>query len=485
MTWPFRRRLLGGNSSRCVLFLLVPICLLGLLYVRLSSFQGVYVTLPDDVTIDDVIRGNWNYDPGPLLYLPRSCRPRSDLVLISGPRCGAEAVGAVLRRYGYRNNLSLVLPVGRRAFLGWPYPITAADLRPSRRGYNLLVEHAVYNGTFLRRLMNRGAAFVTVLRHPFHQFASTLDALRLPELASHSVELANIRVERTNVSVERANISVERANVSVERGPVVVGPLGAYLRDIHRYESRAAAAAAVPKRLCVPDGFSLTRNPQSHGLGMPLGFPAGRADITDDRDAVESYIRTLDAEFVLVMIAEYLDESLVLLRRLMCWDTKDILYRGSSGSNSNQGGDRYSALFWLELTRHDTDHDHDRDLHRRWSRADYALYDHFNRTFWSKVRAQGEDFLQEVSYFRRVRGEVAWFCGSVTPYGEGYIRFPESVWSPAFTFSSEECRLAEAPLLERLKERYDSQEPREAHFTAVPEPVPELCADDFVVTGKG
>ena len=476
MTLPFRRRL-GGNPSR-FLFLLVPACLLGLLYVRLSSFQGVYVTLPDDITIDDVIRGNWNYDPGPLLYLPRSCRPRSDLVLISGPRCGAEAVGAVLRRYGYRNNLSLVLPVGRRAFLGWPYPITAADLRPSRRGYNLLVEHAVYNGTFLRRLMNRGAPFVTVLRHPFHQFASTLDALRLQELASHSVELANVS-------------DVERTNVSVERGQVVVGPLGAFLRDIHGYESRAAAAVA--KRLCVPDGFSLTRNPQSHGLGMPLGFPAGRADITDDRDAVESYIRTLDAEFVLVMIAEYLDESLVLLRRLMCWDTKDILCRGSSGSNSNsnQGGDRYSASFWRELTRHD--HDHDRDLHRRWSRADYALYDHFNRTFWSKVRAQGEDFLQEVSYFRRVRGEVTWFCNSVTPYGEGYIQFPESVWSPAFTFSSEECRLAEAPLLERLKERYDRQEPREARFTAVPEPVPvpvpvpvsELCADDFFVAGKG
>lgn len=425
MTRPFRYLL--GSPIRRVLFFLVSASILSFLYFHIPRSGGIYVTLPDDVTIDDVIKGTWNYDPGPLLYLPRSCRPRNDLVFIKGLRCAAETVGAVLRRYGYRNNLSLVLPVDSRRYLGWPYPITAADIRPSSRGYNLLVERAVYNGTFMRRLMNPGTAFVTMIREPLDQFISILSAFNVLELA----------------------------NVSAKQG---LGPVQAYLRDIHRYESAYKSRAAAPKRLCIPDGFSVTKNLLSHGLDMPLGFPAGREDITDDFDAVENYIKSLDSEFALVMIMEYFEESLVLLRRLMCWDTKDILFH-----SRNLGGYRGNAS-WHVLTRHD------RDLHRNWSRVDYLLYDHFNRTFWSKVRRQGEDFAEEVSYFLRVQSQVTWFCRSVTPYGDGYIRFPESVWSPAYTFSSEECRLMEAPLLEKLKEQYDRQESKYANFSALPAP---------------
>ncbi|XP_066270853.1 galactosylceramide sulfotransferase-like, partial [Branchiostoma lanceolatum] len=38
------------------------------------------------------------------------------------------------------------------------------------------------------------------------------------------------------------------------------------------------------------------------------------------------FLTDLEREFTTVMILEYFDESLVLLRRLMCWQIKDILY---------------------------------------------------------------------------------------------------------------------------------------------------------------
>ena len=41
---------------------------------------------------------------------------------------------------------------------------------------------------------------------------------------------------------------------------------------------------------------------------------------------VEAMLRDLEQTFHLVMIMELMDESLVLLRRLMCWSTDDVTY---------------------------------------------------------------------------------------------------------------------------------------------------------------
>lgn len=448
LRWPLASRL------SLALFFLGSTCLLSTLIFDLLSAdrsQGVYVSLPDDVKIDDVISGSWQHDsPGPLLYLPRSCRPRGDLVFLKSTASAGEVVGALLRGYAYRHNLSTALPVGGRSYLGWPYPLTAADVRPSSRGYNLLVERAVHNASFVRELMNPGTPLVALIRQPLDLFLDTLRRFNVLQLA--------------NVS---GSGSVH-GGMGPGPGP---GPVQAYLRDIHRYEEAYKSRQAAPRRDCVPDGFSVTRNPLSHGLGMPLGFPPGRDNFTDDPGAVEGYLAGLDSQFVLVMIAEYLDESLVLLRRLMCWDTKDVLYRVESGGDHDDHR-RQDEVWRQGLTLSD------RHRHRQWSGVDYLLYDLFNRTFWDKVRRQGEDFLQEVTYFRRVQSQLGWFCRSVTPYGESYIRFPESVWSPAFTFSSEECRLMAAPLLDKLKERYQKEEPNHTNsptVTTAPRKFTPLC----------
>ena len=387
--------------------------------LKKGSYYLNNVTRPDGISIDDVIKGKWKRGPGHAQYLPKSCRPQNNLVFIKCMKCATETLGTVFRRYGYQNNLSVVLPVEKRLYLGWPFPITDIDYRPSSRGYNLLMEHAIYNGTFMRRLMNPGSVFITMIREPLDMFFSVLHYFNVFELA----------------------------NVTVKHGLEAVQT---YLRHIHKYETVYKSPAAAPKRYCIPDGFSITKNLLSHCLGMPLGFPPGSQSIEDDMNAVVQYIKNLDSEFLLVMIMEYFDESLVLLKRLMCWDTKDILYY----SNNFGAYQRNASSYELKQ--------HDRDLHRQWSRVDYLLYDHFNRTFWRKVHQQGHDFQQEVFYFRHVQHQVSRFCLNLKPYNESYIQFPESVWSPAFIFSSEECQLMVSPLLEMLKKRYEKQEPKYA-----------------------
>ena len=44
--------------------------------------------------------------------------------------------------------------------------------------------------------------------------------------------------------------------------------------------------------------------------------------------SVDEWIEQMDNEFSLILITDFMDESLVLLKQLMCWETKDIIYLG-------------------------------------------------------------------------------------------------------------------------------------------------------------
>ncbi|XP_076463675.1 galactose-3-O-sulfotransferase 2-like [Babylonia areolata] len=407
----------------------VWLCLLSVFFA--TSRQDTSVTLPDDVTIDDVIRGDLNYDPGALRFFPTSCRPQSNFVFIKCLQCSTGTVDMVFRRYGYVNNLPVALPVGEHVHLGWPRPFSARHVRPSSRGFSLLAEPAVYNGTVMRGLMNKDTVFFAMIRHPLDLLVSTIESFQV----------------------------LEAANLTRTHGAAA---LPIYIQHIDEYEGVFKGRVASPGTPSVPDGFSLSKNLLSHCLGMPLGFPQDRHDISADFTAIKQYIHNLDSELLLVMIMEHVDESLVLLKRVMCWGFKDILHLGSDESSS------FANISLSVLTQHD------RDLHRRWSSADYQLYEHFHGMFWKKVDQHGEDFWEDVVYYRHLQREVRWFCRKVTPYGDSYIQFPETRVSPAFRVTSEDCRLMEAPLLDLLKERYQQQE----------SPVTGRSSDTAIASGR-
>nr|KAG5712829.1 hypothetical protein BaRGS_007426 [Batillaria attramentaria] len=276
----------------------------------------------------------------------------------------------------------------------------------------------------MRSFMANGTAFLTILREPGDHFVSTLNYFNVFEIA----------------------------NVSVRHGMEAVHE---YIRNIEKYETIYKRPAA-EKRYCIPDGFSVSKNLLSQCLGMPLGFPSGTPNITDNARAVRQYIKALDKEFLLVMLMEYFDESLVLLRRLMCWTIKDILFHVS-----NVGSYRSKAARRPQLSPDD------RAAHKRWSSVDYALYSHFNKTFWNKVGLQGPDFHYEVAHFRQVQKAVTSFCLNIAKYAGSQIEFPESFWSPPFNVSSSDCQLMTAPLLPLLKKRHEELEPQYANYPKV------------------
>ena len=112
--------------------------------------------------------------------------------------------------------------------------------------------------------------------------------------------------------------------------------------------------------------------------------------------AVKNYIKFLNNEFDLVMIMDYFDESLVLLKRLLFWEIDDILYVKLNERKDNEKATRLSGSV--------------QDNIRRWNKADVLLFNYFNATFWKKVEKKGSGFYEDLSAFRERRLKIQKLC---------------------------------------------------------------------------
>jgi hypothetical protein len=140
------------------------------------------------------------------------------------------------------------------------------------------------------------------------------------------------------------------------------------------------------------------------------------------------YVLQLARDFQLVMLTEYFDESLVLLRRLLCWGVKDVLYIPKNKNSFKQQRDFTSE---------------DVSIHRKLNVADYELYDFFLARLQRQMAAQGEDLVSEVAAFKQTLERVQAYCAMAGAPGSrmGSLRFPESYWSQAFLVSADDCRM--------------------------------------------
>lgn len=117
-------------------------------------------------------------------------------------------------------------------------------------------------------------------------------------------------------------------------------------------------------------------------------------------------IDAIEQDFHLILISEYFDESMILLKRALCWSLDDVV---SFKLNSRS-----------ERTRHMLS-PHTADKIRAWNALDWQLYLHFNITFWRRVDTTvgREEMRREVTRLQERRAELAKTClkdgGAVDP----------------------------------------------------------------------
>ena len=174
-------------------------------------------------------------------------------------------------------------------------------------------------------------------------------------------------------------------------------------------------------------GHGYLRNYQAAYLGYKKG------------ESFESFLKRINEKFSVIIITEYFDESLVLLRRQFCWDIKDMIY--------------------VELRSRKYESKHNIPApsavanHHVYSAIDYALYDYFVMKLLVSINAEPK-FWDELYVFRKVKENVQTYCADVISrlkaesesiYGMAEKKeeksFDPSPWGHPFVVSAVDCAM--------------------------------------------
>ncbi|XP_030200649.1 galactose-3-O-sulfotransferase 2 [Gadus morhua] len=271
------------------------------------------------------------------------------VVFIKTTKTGAGTVQNLLFRLGEREGATFAFPRDSFTFR-YPHKFRAdfvEELPEGSSQFDLLVSPLRLHLPALRQVMPPDAVYVTVIRDPVATFESVF--------STHASEVPAFRLARAAAA----------ATVAATAPPTT--PLELFLETPERFWD--------PGR----PGNGLARNPMSFDLG--LDSAAGAAG--GNSSAWEADLAALEAGLRLVLIAEHLDESLVLLGALLGLEGEEL------------ASVRLNARTLSHVTPLGP---RARRRARAWNTADALLYDRFLRRLWEQAGRYGAE---------RLRGEVA------------------------------------------------------------------------------
>lgn len=111
-----------------------------------------------------------------------------------------------------------------------------------------------------------------------------------------------------------------------------------------------------------------------------MAFDLGFNYLNEADGYIQSTIKEMDDTYDIVLISEYFDMSLILLREKLCWSLQDIAYLSVNARRKSI----VSALVNHTISTKIRD----------WNKIDTSIYNYFNNTLWRKAETYGLARLQ-------------------------------------------------------------------------------------------
>ncbi|XP_034286681.1 galactose-3-O-sulfotransferase 4 isoform X2 [Pantherophis guttatus] len=272
-----------------------------------------------------------------------SCQPRQHLVFLKTHKTASSTLVNILHRFGDTRSLRFALPTGYQ--FNYPKLFQARRVKgwhPEGPPFDILCHHMRFNLLEVQKVMPIDSFYFSIVRDP---------------------------------------ASLAESAFSYYRGVVP-----AFRR-----------ARSLPEFLASPQNFYRPGERGSHYARNLLWFDFGLDPPANPGLAtIHAALLGLDRIFHLVLLTEYMDESLVLLRDALCWSFKDVVAFQHNLRNPE-------AVHQLGRT--------DAAQLRAWNHLDWHLYTHFNRTFWARVKHFGTARMAgEVAILRKQRAEFTQRC---------------------------------------------------------------------------
>ncbi|XP_071842327.1 galactosylceramide sulfotransferase-like isoform X2 [Apostichopus japonicus] len=316
------------------------------------------------------------------------CSPKKNIVLLKTHKTGSSTIQNILYRFGDFHDLTFALPVGKSNYFcgNNDFNIKCVASLPKGYQYNVLANHARWVKTEFSAAMPPDTTYITILRHPSTQYESLYNYYKWKNVFHVTFQ------------------------------DFVKNPKMYYLK-----KNRQTSSA--PRH-----SF---RNPSLYDLGLTTPIEGLK------EDEIYEKVKSLDEEFHLVLIMEYIEESIILLKDLMCWSWDDVLYfqTNSRATNEVQGMTQEVIQRLIE-----------------WNEGDWILYRHFNETLWTKVEHYGKERMKEdIATLRRKINEKTTKCIAGTKHVTELkqITIKRFQLTPAGSKSSE-CQRMVRPALKYL-----------------------------------
>ncbi|NWY39205.1 G3ST2 sulfotransferase, partial [Sylvia atricapilla] len=281
--------------------------------------------------------------------------PKTDIVFLKVHKSASSTVMNILFRFGETHNLTFAFPQGGGFQLYYPHHFLARFVQgfspQSPRRFNILCHHMRFLQPEVEKVVPSSAVYFSILRNPVQLMESSFVYYKGASAFSR------------------------------------VRSLEEFLSQPYRYYNPASGDRHYARNLITFDfGFN----------------PDG--DASPER--VQLMLNAIEASFDFVLISEYFDESMVLLKELLCWDLDSVV---SFPLNTRDSSTKSTLPDWAV------------EKLKAWNRLDWEIYTHFNRTFWQRIeRAVGRERMRrELRALRARRAELARTClqgaGSVRP----------------------------------------------------------------------
>ncbi|XP_069171313.1 galactose-3-O-sulfotransferase 2 [Procambarus clarkii] len=271
-----------------------------------------------------------------------SCSPRTNVAFLKSHKCASSTIQNILFRYGLAHGLHFGLPDAGNYFGGGLRPFNADMLRLSpwsKLGVNIMAVHMKWDHQQVASVMPNDTVYISIVREPMELFESLYTYAKMEKFYGLPVE---------------------------------------------------EFAANVP-----------TDTPRYNGyLGynqMVWDFGIENETLANNLTAVRELVRKAEAEFDLVLVAERMEESLVLLSHLLCWNLRDVIalrFNARTSKFKNKLSSETQKVLRQKLA------------------PDYLLYERFVRKFDDLVEDFGRQRMdREVSRLNALTKQLMKTCG--------------------------------------------------------------------------
>ncbi|KAL4631384.1 galactose-3-O-sulfotransferase 4 isoform X2 [Arapaima gigas] len=279
-----------------------------------------------------------------------SCQPHTHVMFLKTHKTASSTVLNILYRFGDERGLRFALPLGYQ--FGYPLPFNAHRVKgyqgPHVVEYNIMGNHMRFNRLEVLKVMPADTFYFSILRDP--------------------------------VALAESSYAYYKA----------VAPA-------FRRAKGLADFASNPQQYYEPKLYN------NHYARNLLWFDFG----LDHNANFSQYLAwrgevTVRKAFNLILLSEYFDESMVLLRHALCWPLDSVVSfslnaRKQDGNNAASKGSGLTEELRQKL--------------REWNALDWYLYVAFNRTFWQQVNSFGKERMEmEVAKLRTRRDLLARIC---------------------------------------------------------------------------